>query len=65
MDKRQKALTNEFSDPRRLLAPDAADSYQHVFIRGDNALDGSELKQQTTRQCRTNSWQALKDEELP
>ena len=52
------------SRSRRLLATDAADFCQRVFIRGDNALDGAELKQQPTRQCRTNSWQALKDIEI-
>ena len=57
----QTCSTDEFSDSRRLPAPKAANVYQRVFIRGDNALDGTELTQQPTRQRRTNSWQSLKD----
>ena len=59
--KYQTRSTDEFSNSRRLPAPEAANVYQRVFIRGDNALDGTELTQQPTRQRRTNSWQALKD----
>ena len=42
---------------------DATDLNQRVFIRGDNALDGAELNQQTIPQCRTNPGQALKSDD--